>query len=478
MRDPSEPSANVLSQPSRSRSSGSGPKGAPLRSPARPAAASWSARRQAWTRSGSTPAAARRPVGLERPAQALGRRQAARVVHGDDAEREQVAWRAGRARRRSSAAVGRGTRSVTRLEARSCRTPVGRPVASRRITPPAGSARRSSTPATTSAAAAGDERVVVVGPERDQPARSGAIEVVGGGPSAEGVRVPPSPFDPGVAVAGSSGDMRLGRRADPADELLDGRASVEIHARPLQRGVGQVQVGVGQPGDRHLVIAELQAARPGTGQACDVVRSPGGHHAAPSNRDRLGPRGPVRPGERRDPADHHQVGARGHPASTGSAGASSTAADATRSCPSAASAVGRALLVVGRQPGPPARVLDPGGHRDGDGIERLGRHGAVHVGLARPDRPATQDRQDARQGHDAADPDQHGRRPDEVGQRADDQDRREARDRHQHVQDAEHAATDVLGQVLLELGLRRDRDGCIRYAREEGDEHHDRRAAT
>ena len=185
---------------------------------------------------------------------------------------------------------------------------------------------------------AGDERVVVVGPERDQPARGGAVEVVGGGPSAEGVRVPPSPFDPGVEVAGRAGVVRVGRRADPAHELVDRRAPVEVHPRPLQRGVGQVQVGVGQPGDRHLVIAELQAARPGTGQARDVVRAPGGHHAAPSNRDRLGPRGPVRPRERRDPADHHQVGARGHPASTGSAGASSAAADAMRSVPSAASA--------------------------------------------------------------------------------------------------------------------------------------------
>ena len=47
-------------------------------------------------------------------------------------------------------------------------------------------------------------------------------------------------------------------------------------------------------------------------------------------------------------------------------------------------------------------------------------------------------------------------------------------DRHEHVQDAEHAAADVLGQVLLELGLRRDRDEGVGDARDERDDHDDR----
>ena len=59
VRDPSVPSANALSQPIRNRSSGSGPSGAPLRSPASTAAASCGARTEAWSRRPSAPSAAR-----------------------------------------------------------------------------------------------------------------------------------------------------------------------------------------------------------------------------------------------------------------------------------------------------------------------------------------------------------------------------------------------------------------------------------
>ena len=70
--------------------------------------------------------------------------------------------------------------------------------------------------------------------------------------------------------------------------------------------------------------------------------------------------------------------------------------------------------------------------------------------------------------------DQHDRAcPDEVRDRPDDDDRQEARHRHQHVEDAEDAATDLLGQVLLELGLRGDGDGAVGHARDERDDHDD-----
>ena len=58
VRDPSDPSAKALSQPRRSRSSGSGPSGSPLRTPATPAASSCSARMLACRRTASSPAPA------------------------------------------------------------------------------------------------------------------------------------------------------------------------------------------------------------------------------------------------------------------------------------------------------------------------------------------------------------------------------------------------------------------------------------
>ena len=57
-----------------------------------------------------------------------------------------------------------------------------------------------------------------------------------------------------------------------------------------------------------------------------------------------------------------------------------------------------------------------------------------------------------------ADDEHHRAGADQVRDRADDDDRQEARHRHEHVQHAEHPAADVLRQVLLELRLGRDRD--------------------
>ena len=64
--------------------------------------------------------------------------------------------------------------------------------------------------------------------------------------------------------------------------------------------------------------------------------------------------------------------------------------------------------------------------------------------------------------------------PDEVRDRADDDDRQEAGHGHEHPEDTEDAATDVLGQVLLELGLRRDGDEAVGDPGEEGDDDDDR----
>ena len=88
--------------------------------------------------------------------------------------------------------------------------------------------------------------------------------------------------------------------------------------------------------------------------------------------------------------------------------------------------------------------------------------------------PRNEHRRDAGHEDEDRDRDEHRGRPDHVGDRADDDDRHEARDRDEHVQDAEDAAADVLRQVLLELGLRRDRDEAVGDAGEQRDDDDDR----
>ncbi len=65
-------------------------------------------------------------------------------------------------------------------------------------------------------------------------------------------------------------------------------------------------------------------------------------------------------------------------------------------------------------------------------------------------------------------------RPDQVRDRADDDDRQEARHRDEHVQDAEHPTPHLLGQVLLQLGLGRDRHAAVGQTGDERDDHDDR----
>src|SRR5689334_19881663 len=110
----------------------------------------------------------------------------------------------------------------------------------------------------------------------------------------------------------------------------------------------------------------------------------------------------------------------------------------------------------------------------GDERVAVAPDGRPRVALHGPERPAQVDRGDARRGDQGRDEDQDDRRTEKVRDRADDEDRQEARDRNEHVQDPEDPAADVLGQVLLELGLGRDRDRGVRDAGEKRDADHDR----
>src|SRR4051794_5105524 len=109
-------------------------------------------------------------------------------------------------------------------------------------------------------------------------------------------------------------------------------------------------------------------------------------------------------------------------------------------------------------------------HQDGDRVVGLGGRPAP---LRLRDRAPGHDRDDAddRDGDGEGEDDRGG--PDRIRNRADDDDRQEARNGHEHPEDAEDATSDVFGQVLLERRLRRDRDEPVCDAREERDDHDD-----
>ena len=374
MREPSEPSANVLSQPSRSRSSGSGPNGDPLRSPARPAAASWSARMLAWTRRRQHAGGGQRS-GRPRAARPGHRAAPWRPGRARRRRRARAArWRAGRARRRSIGPSGAGRARSRGSRPDSCRTPVGRPVASRRITPPAGSARRSSTPASTSAAGLATSAWwswAQSATSRPGAARSRS-SAVGHRPRASGSHPPPS-----IQASPSPACRRRARRpprgpgatsssidAQPSSSTRDRSSAASARCR-----WASVRPGIATSSSR-----SSQAARPGTGQARDVVRPPGGDHPALADRDRLGPRRAHPPPRAsrscRPPPGRRSRSSRVHGFRWRVVRRGGRRRDRCRrrrrrdAEPSASSA---------DSPARQRRVLDPGGHRDGDRVERPGR---------------------------------------------------------------------------------------------------------
>ncbi len=296
-----------------------------------------------------------------------------------------------------------------------------------------------------------EQRVVVVRPQRDAPSRRGRLEVGRRRPPPERVGIPAATLDP--ARPRLTRGTTLGRQADPPDQRLDRVAALELDLEPLDRRVGQVQVRVREPRDRDLVRGERDPARPRPRQPLDLVDGARGDDPPRPNRDRLRPRGPVPPRQRRDPADHE----RGRRASV----IPRPGVPRRPRRPAAASAVAPA--------GPPRGVIHACSDGDRHRVERLRGAAPVHARLRPEDRPAADDRQHARQRHDDADDDQHRRRADEVGDRTHDDDRQEARDRHEHVQDAEHAPADVLRAgppgAASGTGSRRPRRPCPRGAR-------------
>ena len=76
------------------------------------------------------------------------------------------------------------------------------------------------------------------------------------------------------------------------------------------------------------------------------------------------------------------------------------------------------------------------------------------------------------QAHDATHDEDHGLSAEQVRHGADDDDRRQAGDRDEHVQDTEHPTSHVLRQLFLELSLGRYGNHDVRGSDQEGDAHH------
>ena len=359
---------------------------------------------------------------------------------------------------------------------RSCRTPVGRPVASRRITPPAGIGAALVDAGLDERRGAGERARGGRGP-RARPAgpgrRARGRRRSASGRAASGSQ--PAALDP----ARRRPAPRRGRRADPARRARRStrspRASTRDRASAASARCRWASV---RPGIATSSRREVQAAR---------ARDRPGLRRRPRR-----PAATTRPPRTAIASTHPGPSAPASvailPTTTRSALAviprprvplarRPPAAAATRSVPVGGIGGGRALLVVGRQPGRASRACSiPAVDRDGDRDRAAGgRHRAVHVRARSPgigprrtiDRSPHRVTMQPTAISTVVVPTKSDSGPTmRIGS--------EARHRHQHVEDAEHAAADVLGQVLLELGLRRDRDEGIGHAGEQRDEHDDR----
>ncbi len=95
---------------------------------------------------------------------------------------------------------------------------------------------------------------MVVRPQRGSPAGRHRLQLVGGGPPAPPVAVPAVPFQPRVGREGHVGGSQA--REAVAERL--GIRQVDLALR--DRGLGQMQVRIGQPGDRDLIGFEVRSA--------------------------------------------------------------------------------------------------------------------------------------------------------------------------------------------------------------------------
>lgn len=86
----------------------------------------------------------------------------------------------------------------------------------------------------------------------------------------------------------------------------EGRPGGEVELGGGPGGVDQVEVGVGEPRDEHLVRSELEAPGPSPGEHLDLRAGSGGDDPAAADGDRLDPP-PAGPGERGDPTPDDEI---------------------------------------------------------------------------------------------------------------------------------------------------------------------------
>ena len=134
---------------------------------------------------------------------------------------------------------------------------------------------------------AGPQGVMVVGPQRGAAARCDGLELVGGGPAAPSIAVPAVTLQPGV---GREGIMRGAQPRQPFIERLRVR---EIDLPPRDGSLREMEVRVGQPGDRDLVGFQADALREWIGPRLEEHLGAGERDAAVADPDRFDPAEPL-----------------------------------------------------------------------------------------------------------------------------------------------------------------------------------------
>ena len=144
--------------------------------------------------------------------------------------------------------------------------------------------------------AAHPQRVMVVSPQGNPSARRDPIEIAGCRPAPPAIRVPAMTLDP-VTL----GQATIGR-GDEGQPVVNASARLEIDLLEGDPAVGQVEVGVGQARNRHLVGVELVADRERVGPCLELDRRAGKGHPSVLDPDGLNPAEPGFARERGDPA--------------------------------------------------------------------------------------------------------------------------------------------------------------------------------
>ena len=157
---------------------------------------------------------------------------------------------------------------------------------------------------------AGEQRVMVVRPEDDPAAGGDRLDVVGRRPASPSVGVPAVPVDPRVGVR-----ERRVRRPDRRHPVGERRDRREVDLPERVRGLGEVEVGVGEARDRHLVRFQVEPSRERVGAGLQRHLGAGEGDPPVADADGLDPAEPAGAAERGDTAGDQRV--EGHALSRG-----------------------------------------------------------------------------------------------------------------------------------------------------------------